>query len=82
MMTIFAVLFREGQKQRRDRLRVSGIEIAGRLVGENQGRIVGNRQCDGDALLLAAAAFFFAPSLYEIVQPSTISPRAGVARGS
>ena len=37
-----------------DLVRGLRVEIAGRLVGEQDGRVVDERACDGDALLLAA----------------------------
>src|SRR3989441_2105111 len=50
-----AVLERQRLEEVRDHARVGGVEVAGRLVRENQRRIVGERERDGDALLLAAA---------------------------
>ena len=35
----------------------AGIEIAGRLVGQNDGWVVGQRSCEGHPLLLADAQF-------------------------
>ena len=46
--------FRTCEQQVEDVPAVVRVEIAGRLVGEDQRRIVGQRARDGDALLLAA----------------------------
>ena len=43
-----------GEQQFDDRLAGGGVEIAGRLVREQQRRARGKRAGDGDALLLAA----------------------------
>ena len=54
------------QQQVEDVPAVRAVEVAGRLVGEDQRRIVGQRPRDGDALLLAAG------QLRRIVMPAIV----------
>jgi hypothetical protein len=50
----FAIVRRKAAQQFRDGGRVGRIQVPGRLVGEDERRVVGQRQRDGHALLLAA----------------------------
>ena len=54
-----AVFFRQGKKQCRDRAGVTGVQIAGGVVGQDQRRIIGRRQRHCDALLFAAGQFLW-----------------------
>ena len=55
MITVLPCSVASDFEQVRDRGGVRRIEVAGRLVGKNQRRIVRQRKGDADALLLAAA---------------------------
>ena len=55
MITVLPCSVAKRHQEPGDGVRVDAVEIPGRLVGENQRRIVGEREADADALLLAAA---------------------------
>ena len=49
--------FDEAAEELHDRAAGAGVELAGRLVGEQEGGLIGEGAGDGDALLLAAGEF-------------------------
>ena len=72
-----------GMAHEREDLRTGGaVEVAGRLVGEDDLRPAGQRTGDGDALLLAARQFA-GPVLQAVRQPDggdhVVDPRPGRA---
>jgi hypothetical protein len=58
---------------------VFGIEVAGRLVGQQQHRLVGQRPGDGDALLLAARQLR-RPMLEALAKPQPLQQRSASPR--
>ena len=69
-------------KQRHDLAPVAVIEVAGRLVGQQQARIVDQGAGDGDALLLPAGQLGWAGGRARSARPDLSSACAAPARGA